>query len=193
MFYFFWRSITGSASSAGGVWALILGSIAALVYFFLGDLIDADGFGISRLISGCVDIIVLPALTPFFVYLLLLLFRAVTGTADFTGFALLWLIPGAVVRALGWSSLRDPVLLVLVPVLWTAIAVGLSFLIRLIQSGRVLVIIPASLGILIIPTAAACSYWAFYAHNNTYGFIFLSAASAAALVSVIISFFRAEK
>jgi len=192
LFYLFWRSVTGNNTTAGGVWAILVGSIVAMIQFFLGNMVDPGGFGLSRWISGCVDIVTLPALAPIIIYFFLITFKFISGEPDFANFTLLWLIPGAAIRALSWSSLRDPILLVLVPVLWTAIAVGVSFFINIIQRGRIFVIIPAFLVILIIPFAAACSYWAFFAQKTYLGLLFLFATVAPMLVSVILSFIRAR-
>ena len=188
LFYLFWRAVTGNGVYAGGLFALLAGSIVTFVQFFLGSFIEPGGFGLSRWVSGFVDIVSLPALLPFFVFLVLIALRLISGTVNFANFALLWFIPGAAIRALGWISLGDPILLVLVPVLWTAIAVGVSFFITLIQTGRIPVIISASLGILVIPLAAASSYWAFYCHRTTMGFLFLFASLIPMLVSMVLSF-----
>lgn len=187
-FYLVWRTVTGSNTPSGGIWALLLGSIFALIHFFLGNLVEPGGFGLSRWVSGCIDIVTLPALAPILVYFFLISTKIIAGTADFANFAMLWLIPGAAIRAVSWSSLNDPILLVLVPILWTTIAVGIPFFITVILNSRVLVIIPASLAILIIPFAAACSYWAFYSQKTSMGFLFLLAAAAPMLVSMILSF-----
>ena len=187
LFYIFWRTVTGNAVYAGGLLALLAGSVVTFVQFFLGSFIDPGGFGLSRWVSGCIDIVSAPALLPFLVYLVMMLFRLIPGTVNFANFALLWLIPAAAIRALGWISSGDPILLVLVPILWTAIAVGVSFFIELIRTGRILVIIPASLGILIVPFAAASSYWAFYCHKSSMGALFLAAAVIPMLVSMVIS------
>ena len=193
LFYFFWRAVTGNDVYAGGLLALLAGSIVTYVWFFLGSFIEPGGFGLSRWVSGCIDIVSVPALLPFLVYLVLVLFRLIPGTVNFANFALLWLIPTAAIRALGWISLGDPILLVLVPILWTAIAVGVSFFITLIQTGRIFIIIPASLGILAIPFAAASSYWAFFCHKSTMGSLFLAAAVIPMLVSMVLSLFRIER
>ena len=193
LFYLLWRTISGCDTPAGGIWALLLGSIVALIQFFLGSLVEPGGFGFSRWVSGCIDIVTLPALAPILIYLFLVGLKIVSGTADFASFAILWLIPGAAMRAVSWSSQNDPILLVLVPVLWTAIAVGVSFFITIIQNSRVFVIILAFLAILIIPLTAACSYWAFYSQKSTLGFLFLSAAAAPMLVSMILSFVQARE
>lgn len=190
LFYLFWRSVTGSNAAAGGIWALLIGSIVALVQFFLGSLVEPGGFGLSRWVSGCIDIVTLPALAPILVYLLLVKFRIIGGTADFANFALLWLIPVAAIRAVSWSAQSDPILLILVPLLWTAIAVGVPFFIDLISNGRRWVIAPASLAILAIPFAASCSWWAFYSQKISYGLLFLLAAAVPALVSMILAFVR---
>ena len=192
LFYFFWCAITGSNASSGGVWAFLAGSVVALLHFFLGPLVDPGGFGLSRWLSAFVDIVTLPALAPFFLYLVLFGLKVIGGTANFANFALLWIIPGAIVRALSWISLHDPILLVLVPVLWTAIAVGVSFFISLMRTGRALAIIAAILCLPIVPLAAASSYWAFYGQKTFMGFLFLTAAATPMLVSVILSFVKAE-
>jgi len=163
-----------------------------MIQFFLGNLVDPGGFGLSRWISGCIDIVTLPALAPILIYFFLITFKFISGEADFANFTLLWLIPGAAIRALSWSSTGDPLLLALVPVLWTAIAVGVSFFINIIQQGRPLVIIPAIIVILIIPFAASCSYWAFFAQKTYWGLLFLFAAIVPMLVSVILSLIKAQ-
>ena len=191
LFYLFWRFVAGNSNAAGGVWALLVGSIVALVQFFLGDLIQSGGFGLSRWLSGLIDIVTLPALAPILVYLILIGFRIISGTMDFANFALLWLIPGAAIRAVSWSSQSDPILLLLVPFLWTAIAVGIPFFITLILNSPKWMIAPASLAILIIPYAATSSYWAFFSQKTSQGFLYLLAAAAPMVVSMVLSFIQA--
>ena len=190
LFYLFWRSVTGSISAAGGVWALILGSIIALVQFFLGTLIDPGDFGFSRWVSGFVEIIALPALAPIVIYFILASLKIISGSLDFANFTLLWLIPGAAIRAVSWSSLNDPILLILVPVLWTAIAVGIPFFITLILESPRWVIFPSSLAILCIPLAAACSYWAFYSQKASLGFLFCLTATVPMVFSLVMAYFK---
>ena len=192
LFYLFWRTVAENDSPAGGVWALIAGSLVAMIQFFLGNLTEPGGFGVSRWVSGFVDIVALPVLAPILIYLFLAGFKIVSGTIDFANFTLLWLIPGAAIRTLSWSSLNDPILLILVPLLWTAIAVGISFFIGIIQKSRLIVIIPSVLAILVIPFAAVCSYWAFYTQKVSLGFLFFSAAAVPMLVSLVLSFIRSS-
>ena len=192
LFYLFWRSVTGNYAYAGGVWALLAGSVVAMIQFFLGYFIEPGGFGFSRWLSGFVDIAVVPALIPILVYLILVVFRIFSGSINFANFALLWLIPVAAIKALSWSSLNDPVLLVLVPILWTDIAVGISFFIGIIMRGRKWLIFPALIAIFAIPLAAASSYWAFYAQKTSMGLLLLSAATLPMMVSMILAFIKAE-
>jgi len=192
MFYLFRRS-TEESNSSGGIWALLLGSIIALIQFFLGDLISPGGFGISRWVSGLVDIVVLPVMIPLFLYFFLVLFKIVMGTADFTNFTLLWLIPGAGIRAVSWSSANDPVLLVLVPVLWTAMAVGIPLFIRFIMvSYKWSIKIPSILAILCLPFMAATAWWAFYSQKFGLGTVFLILTLLPMAVSMIISLLKTQ-
>ena len=189
LFYFFWRSLAGNDTSAGEGWALLGGILIALIQLFLGPFVEPGGFGFYRWLSACIDIVVLPAVLPFLAYFLLKKSGIIKEAVNPAGFTLLWLIPGAVIRSLFWSSLNDPILLIIVPILWAAIAVGAPFFIKLIQkNSRTFVIVLSSLGILVVPSAAASSYWAFFSHKTYLGFLFLFAATAPMLVSVAFSF-----
>ncbi|MCL2129881.1 MAG: hypothetical protein FWH35_05955 [Treponema sp.] len=192
LFYLFRRSVTGSKNGAGGIWALLLGIIIAIIHFFLGAFINPEGFGFIRWMSGFIDIVSLPVLIPIIVYFCLIYFKIITGTADFANFTLLWLIPGASLRGLTMSSQSDPVFLVLVPFLWTAISVGIPFFIDIILNSKVLVIVLSCLAVLCIPFSAASSYWAFYSQKTVLGFLFLLAAAAPMVVSMTISFIRGD-
>ncbi|MCL2069963.1 MAG: hypothetical protein FWH19_03125 [Treponema sp.] len=188
LFYLFWRSVGESEAAAGGVWALILGSLAAFTQFFIGPLVEPGGFGFSRWLSGCIDIVALPVMIPIIVYFILTALNIITGSISFANFALVWLLPGAVIKALTWTSLNDPIYLVLVPVLWTTIAVGVHFFIGFLQKNQWYMIILPFLGILAIPLAAASSYWAFFSHRSGLGFLLLLIAAAPMLVSVVLSY-----
>jgi hypothetical protein len=191
LFYLFRRSITNSEGGTGAVLALLLGSLAAIFQFFFGSLAGPGGFGFSRWISGFVDIVSLPVLVPLIVCLFFILFRLLSGPPDFVNFTLLWFIPVAALRALSWSAQNDPVLLVLVPLLWTAIALGIPFFIDLISAhSRLLVIIPAALAILAIPVLAAAVYWAFFSQKTLLGFLLFFITLAPMIVSIVLSMIK---
>ena len=192
LLYLFRHSVAGEGG-AGGVWALLLGSITAIFQFFFGNLVNPGGFGFSSWLYGIVDVVTLPVLIPFAVYLLLILFRAFSGTPDFANFILLWFIPVAALRAVSWSSLNDPILLVMAPLLWTALAVGISFFIGLIiRYFRWYVIIPSGLCIAALPLAAASSYWAFFSQQPLLGFALFAAVFTPMLISLVLNFINAE-
>jgi len=186
LFYLLRRSIIGAGSS-GGVWALLLGSITAIIQFFLGNLVSPGGFGFSRWLFGFIDIVSLPVLIPFVLYFLIFAVRGFSGHADFANFALLWMIPVAALRAISWGSRSDPILLITVPLLWTAAAVGISFFIKLIADDfRLWKTAVFVLCILAIPAAAAGAYWAFFSQQTLLGFLLLTAAHIPAGISLTL-------
>jgi len=171
LFYLLRRSFVGVGNSSGSVWALLLGSLTAVLQFFLGYIVSPGGFGLSRWFFGFVDIVSLTVIIPLLVCLVMQIFRGFSGEADFANFALLWLIPVGALRALGWSSLSDPILLVIVPLLWTALAAGISFFIFWMMSNfRWYTAAVSILCMLLLPIAAATTYWAFFSQQNLLGF-----------------------
>jgi len=191
-FYLFRRSIAAE-SGAGGVWALILGSITAIFQFLLGNFVQAGGFGLSRWMSGFVDIVALPVLIPFVIYIVCIAFRFFSGNFDFANFALLWMIPSAALHAISWSSQRSPILLLLVPLLWTALAVGIPLFINLIiQYFRWFVVILCALCILALPLLAVSAYWAFFSQQLLRGFLFFALTMIPMIISMIYDFVRAK-
>jgi hypothetical protein len=183
LFYLFWSSLIPEEKSLGSILALILGSTVALVFFFLGSLVEPGGLGLSRWISGFIDMVSMPAVLPLLVYLLLLPLKL---SNDFANFALLWLIPDLILRTVGWSDQQDPILLVLVPVLRTAIVVGIASFIRIIISGRLGAVISALFGMAALPFLAATSYWAFFSQNNTMGFVLLFITITPMILSIMV-------
>jgi hypothetical protein len=191
LFYLFRHSLSREDTPSGGVWALLLGSIVGLVQFFLGNLVDPGGFGLSRWAGACIDIIALPAVLPFLVYLLFITIRFFSGPFDFANFALLWLIPGAAIRAVSWSAENAPILLVLAPLLWTAIALGIPFFIDLIlRSSRWYALASLGLAILALPLTAAAAWWAFYSQKFSIGIFLFVLSIIPMLISLIRSFVR---
>ena len=156
------------------MWALLLGSITAITQFFLGDFVSPGGFGFSRFLFGFIEITSLPVLIPLIFYLIILIFKRFSEEMDFVNFALLWLIPVAALRALSWSSTNDPILLIMAPLLWTALAVGIPFFINLmINNLRWYIIAVSVLCILIMPVLACIVYWAFFSQQELLGYTLL--------------------
>jgi len=190
LFYLLRRSFTGTGS-AGSVWALLLGSITAIIQFFLGNLVSPGGFGLSRWLFGFIDIVSLPVLVPLLLYFIMLLFRGLSGEIDFVNFALLWLIPIGALRALSWSAEHNPILLVAVPLLWTSLAVGIPFFISwMTRKFRWYTVLISVICILLLPLIAASSYWAFFSQQTLLGFLLFFAANIPLALSLTFDILR---
>ena len=190
MFYFLIRSISIERENRSG-WALFLGGVAVILLILFGEFIEPVDFGIYRWLNGFVDIVSLPALLPFFICLLLAAIKKNMAETDFLGFALLWLVPFSLYRSGDWSSLGTPLMLVLVPVLWTIQVCGIAFFIEyMIQNPKIKVIIPSVIGIITIPIIAATSWWEFFSNSSLSGSLLMSAIFLPASISLI---FRIKK
>ena len=183
LFYLFRRSFSQEGSF--GVWAIILGSITAIIQFFLGYFITPGGFGFNRILFGFIDIISVPVLLPVFIYFIILLFKRFSVEIDFANFALLWLIPVGALRALSWTSTNDPILLVLAPLLWASLAAGISFFISImVKNFKWYTFILSVICIFILPVISSLTYWAFFSQMMLYGFILLAVMYIPVVVSV---------
>jgi len=193
LFFLFRRSFVGDGG-AGSVWALILGSITAIFQFFYGNLVDSGGFGLSRWLSSFVDIVGLPVLLPLLVYVFFIVFKSFSGKRDFANFILLWLIPVGAIKALSWGAFRSPLLLVLVPLLWTALAMGISLFINaFFSSRRWYVFVFSVLGIIALPVMAVTAYWAIFSHQILLGYSLFFLTMLPLLVSVILDYRRSKR
>jgi len=184
------RRPVSSEGSGKGVLMLLMGCVVVFVHSFTGDLVSPGGFGLSRWISGFVDLIVLPVLLPFAISLLFAGLRWFSRQTDHTSFVLLWLIPVAVSRAIEWNSY--PVFMVLVPLLWTALAAGIPFFTKLMIKYARKFIIAALLALclLALPFAAATCWWAFYGHFTLLGIVLLVVSLLPAIMSLVVGFSR---
>lgn len=152
--------------------ALLLGFAAALLRHFVGPLLRPAGFGPSLFLYSLVDVIALPALFP-------LAFRSAfalgSGEPDieYGEFALFWLIPVAVMHAVFWSARPEPVHLVLVPLLWSTIALGVPYLVRRFREEIGALSVVALIAAVLLPFAACLTYQAFFSHRPLLGMVLL--------------------
>ncbi|MDR2495467.1 MAG: hypothetical protein LBD24_09630 [Spirochaetaceae bacterium] len=182
LFYLFWSAVAAEGhTGAKGILALSLGSIVALAEFFLGAFVEPGGFGADRWASGFVDIVAVPVLLPFAVFLLLLPLRL---SRDFASFALLWLIPDLAIRLVSWSASNNPLLLIIVPLLRTALGVGVSFCLNLMMTGKASKVMAGFLGIPLLSFTGTTSYWAYFCQDEPLGRLFLALTFAPALAAV---------
>jgi hypothetical protein len=188
LFYFFRRSITAS-SGGKAFWAFLLGCAAVIIRFFAGFPVSPGGFGLSRWMSGFIDIVSLPVIVPLAVSLLLVLTGAFPRETDHAGFVMVWLIPVAAYRSVIWSSSAFPHLLILVPLLWTAQCIVMTFFVNFIfKYRRWYITVVSTLGAAAVPIIAATCWWAFFSQQTLYGFILLFVSLIPAAVPMIVSF-----
>jgi len=186
MIYFFRRSISDRKTGMGWL-ALLFGCAAVLIRYFTGPFVTPAGFGLSCWLSGFIDIISLPVLVPFAVCVMLIALRYFPSDVDIGGFILLWLVPLNFYYSVDRSLLYSPLMLVLVPLLWTAQSLGLSFFIGcILKYRRWYVIIPSILAAAVLPLTAATSWWAFYVQQTQIGCLFLFVSLMPALISLIV-------
>ncbi|MDR0457150.1 MAG: hypothetical protein LBH20_10765 [Treponema sp.] len=181
---YFLRRTRGERAS---IWALPLGGIAVIFWYFTGSLMTVGGFGLSRWISGFVGITALPVLIPLLAALLLVILRIFPVSLDYAGFTLLWLVPLAAIRSLSGGSPPSPIPLIFVPLLWIAQAVGISFFISLIlKKPRRHIIVFSVLGIAALPVLAAMSWWAFFVQRGFSGLLLLALSLVPAVISIAL-------
>jgi hypothetical protein len=189
-FYFFRRSITGVKTGKGWL-ALLLGIAAVLARYFAGPLVNAGGLGLLRWLGVFIDIVSLPVIVPLVVVLLLVKKRVFPESMDYAGFTLLWLVPLGVYFSIDKSSLYSPLVMVLVPLLWTTQALGVSFFINCIfKYRRWYITVPSILLAAFMPLAAAASWWAFYSQQTPTGCLSLFICLIPALVSLFAEWRR---
>jgi membrane-associated HD superfamily phosphohydrolase len=189
--YLFWLQIRPKNLASGWPWALLCGSLAGLFRFFMPTLIDPDGFGISRWLSAAFDYIALPVLVPFACFFVLKKIRGAKQTSfmaaitDICGFMLVALIPISLVRSIAWSAQRDPIRLVLSPLLWTAIVIGLYPLLHIPLKNEPVKKIIATLSIAALLAISISSWWQFFCQNLLFGYAFLFPPLVLMLVTLI--------
>jgi len=142
------------------------------------------GFGLSRWISGFINIVGLPALVPLIVCGALVILRVFPRDANYADFALLWLVPLAAIRSIT-NSPPTPLPLIIVPLLWVAQVIGIPFFIDvMVKNPRRHIVFFAVIGIAAIPIAANTSWWAFFSQQTFWGIVLL----IVSLVPAVISF-----
>jgi hypothetical protein len=185
MFYFFRRSIHVGKNGMGWL-ALLFGCAAVLLRYLTGPFVTPAGFGLSCWLNGFIDIISLPVIVPIVICIALVALRYFPSDADIGGFTLLWLVPLTFYYSVDRSLLYSPLMLVLVPLLWTAQGLGISFFIScILKYRRWYVIIPSILASLALPLTAATSWWAFYIQQTQIGCLSLFFTLMPAVISVI--------
>jgi hypothetical protein len=182
----FWSSPDTGSSGGKGVGvlgALVFGTLAGVTHYVAGSFIKPLDFGLSRWFFSLVDIVLLPVVLPLLVFLLFSLFRLFAGMES-VKFVLFWLIPEGILRSIGWSAEGDPVFLVLVPLLWTSLVLGLVFFAGLFRelSGWMKILSCCAVPFLLF-LGASC-FWAFYGQRYFLGWGLLVLTAIPGLIRV---------
>jgi hypothetical protein len=194
LFFFFWKSLSDDhAVSTGGIWALVLGSILAIVHYLASPLITSGEFGLLQWTKGFVDVVVFPSLIALLVCLLFKLLRFFSAAINITNFLLLWSIPFGIFQMMTYSNQAEPLYLVIVPLLWIALAVGFGFLITIIPIVRRMIAVLCIAGAVFLPFIAATAYWALFCQNYALGYSLFGVTLLPMLVHTGILFVKAGK
>jgi hypothetical protein len=168
--------------------ALTVGAAAGIGRFLFVSFWTADGFGLSRFISACLDYITLPVFLPIAACFIFARARKAAGRStekpDWTSFTLISLIPPLLICAIRWGTEKNPANLVLIPLLWSAIAVNLTPLLLFIEKKPSLPrhIIGAA-GIFVAAFLGAAVWWAFFASFTVLGAVLLALELVPALLT----------
>ncbi|MDR2786174.1 MAG: hypothetical protein LBB83_09705 [Treponema sp.] len=186
-----WVSLnSGSRGGSDGILAFVLGSLVSVLHYFFYPIINTAGFGFFLWLFALINIVLIPAVLPFLFFILLALSGFFKDKADPVKFVLFALVPAGVIRAIGWSAHNDPLYLVLIPVLWTTLALGISFLWRRARESSFPRIIFFLLAIFLMPPTAAAVFWAFYGQMVPAGFILLAALSIPSIIAFAAACFN---
>ena len=182
---FLWVSLNSeNGGNSGGIPALVLGSLVSALHYLFYPPVNAAGFDFSLWLFALINIVLIPVAPPLLVFALLSVPGFFKGKRDPAGFVLFWLIPSGIVRAFGWSARNSPLYLILIPLLWTTLALGVSFFARLVRESFFPRIIFLLAGIFLMPLAAAAIFWAFYRQMAVAGFILLAVFSIPSIIAL---------
>ncbi|MDR1466754.1 MAG: hypothetical protein LBI40_03970 [Treponema sp.] len=199
LFFLFIQSVSSGRAGSSGAWAVIFGSITAILSFFFGPFVEGGVFGFSRWLEIFVDLTGAPILLPMVFYALFLLLRLAKDPHGFASFTLLWLTPCAIMQGVKWFEEDDPSRLVLIPLLWSALAAGGSFFISLAVNfvskptkiwNKLLVCLLCFLGIPLLLFLSTTAYWAFFSQKIQLGFELLVPVFAPLVVAVLLSWLK---
>jgi hypothetical protein len=178
IFYIFWRKIrpvpvrdNAHDALCEVICALCAGSVYAVIRFFNAAFVSAGDFGLSCYISAFVDYTSLTVIIPLIVCAVFHKIRQEfykrQYSPDWTGFVLLSLIPVVLAAAIRWGTEKNPLLLVLTPLLWTTGAFTFyplfNFIVKNPSIGRLILGLS---GIAAVPFLAAAVFWQFYIQKN---------------------------
>ncbi len=172
--------------------AFALALAAALLSRAIGDVVPAGLFGFLRWAHLFADRSALPALLPLAAWYALKRFRGAAFDAERTDFILVWLIPVAALRAVTRSAGGDFSDLVLAPLFWIAIAVGVPPLIDAVGKEYGIRAFASAASAVLVPILCVTADWAFFAHLPLIGLLAFAAGVAPSIWETFRAFRAAE-
>jgi hypothetical protein len=193
LFFLLRRAIINEKNS-GSLFAAIFGIITAIILFFIHPIIDIQNFQWSLFWFSFVDIVCIPILLPLVIYSIFVLCRFFSERIDFPNFILIWLIPIVLAKGLIGRSETSIESYLLIPVLWTSLAVSIPLFINIIISNfRWWILLLCGLAIIALPIASAVCYWAVFSHRFFLGFPILALLVFLMIFSIVLDFIRSRQ
>jgi uncharacterized membrane protein len=172
VFFLFWKSLSDkNGISVGGIWAVILGCILAFVQFITNPTFTSGEFGFLQWLIGFVNVVVFPVIIPFIICLMFMFLKIFSATINATNFLLLSCIPFGVSQTMTHSTQAEPLYLVIVPLIWIGLAVGLGFFVKTIPLVKRWISVLCIIGAVLLPFLGATAYWALYVQDYTLGYV----------------------
>jgi hypothetical protein len=167
-----------------------IGGVIAATRFFYAIFWQPEGLGWSRFISACVDYMFFPLTIPiiscFIFACIKRLFFKERIEPDWTGWILLMLIPVMLVCAGRWGIEKNPANLVLIPLLWSAVAFNCSYFTSIfVKKNAALNMALFLLSALAAALFAALVWWAFFVSQTIIGFALLAIEIIPAALTVL--------
>jgi hypothetical protein len=153
------------------LFSVALALVVGLLLDFLGPLVESRGFGFSAWFHGAIDYFILPVFLPLGIWALVRKERGRRLSIDAVDFTLLWLVPVSIIGCVRWSVQVEGLNLVLIPLLWSALAVSLPFFFTLARENLGLMAFFGVLGVVLLPLVAITAYWAFFGQRILIGLL----------------------
>lgn len=189
MVYFFRRSLKNSGPFRGEhLFSVALALVVALLLEALGPLVESRGFGLSAWFHGAVDYFILPVFLPLGIWTLVKKERGRRLSIDAVDFTLLWLVPVSIIGCIRWSVQVESLHLVLIPLLWSALAVALPFLVTLARESLGSRAFFSVLSVILLPLVAITAYWAFFGQRILIGLLCTLLSLAPMVVQFVLDY-----
>lgn len=151
------------------VLVFLVNTLLSFFKYLNGPVIQDNAFGFMRWLYYFIDILSLPLIIPLLLGLFVFIFLRRDSFYSVMEFTLVYFIPESFFRAMLWSEIPDPVLLVAVPVLWTALAIGIPYLLMLFHEEIGILSYGSLVGAIVLVPLSNTAIWALYERNFLLG------------------------